>query len=273
MKRALATLTALTAAALAVAAPEASATPPIPTRMVALGDSLSRGVNACTAGQFCGWKSWSTGSDPAVRSHWSRIHELNPDVIAYNDAKAGAGVAHLAGTQVRTALAHGGIDYVTIMIGTRDACAPTEAGMTSVGDFEGRFRTAMKALHAGAPEASVFVASIPDLKQVWELGKDNEAARKAWADAPLCGSMFANPASRAPQDEARRDRVRDRIMDYNAALDKVCAEFAGTCRYDGDAVFDHRFTAADISTTDFFHPSAAGQRTLADVTYEAGFDW
>ncbi|MFF4409385.1 SGNH/GDSL hydrolase family protein [Streptomyces sp. NPDC001404] len=264
-----ATATAL----LAATAGTAHATPPIPTRMAALGDSLTRAVNSCTVGggTLCARNSWSAGANPAVGSHYTRIKELNPEVLPYNEARAGATSADLA-QQARAAVAEGGIDYVTIMIGGGDACAASEARMTSVGSFASRIRAALRILRSGAPDASVFVASVPDPLRVWELGKGNPAAVKAWKEGGVCQALLADPTSLAAGDAGRRERVRERVMDYNAALEKVCGEDAG-CRYDGDAVFDHRFSAADVSTADYFHPSLVGQRTLAEVTYEAGFDW
>ncbi|MEU7163804.1 SGNH/GDSL hydrolase family protein [Streptomyces morookaense] len=264
-----ATATALVAAT----AGTAHATPPIPTRMAALGDSLTRAAGSCTVGggTLCARNSWSTGANPAVGSHYSRIRELNPEVLPYNEARAGATSADL-GQQVRAAVAEGGIDYVTVMIGEGDACAASEARMTSVGSFRNRIRAALRTLHSAAPQASVFVASVPDPVQLWQLGKDDPAAVKAWKDGGVCQALLADPTSLSAGATERRERVRERVMDYNAALDRACREIAG-CRYDGDAVFDHRFSAADISSADHFHPSLAGQRTLAEVTYEAGFDW
>jgi hypothetical protein len=45
--------------------------------------------------------------------------------------------------------------------------------------------------------------------------------------------MLARPGSTAPEDEARRQRVRQRVIDYNAALAEVC-ELYVRCRFDGN---------------------------------------
>ncbi|MGJ6968419.1 SGNH/GDSL hydrolase family protein [Streptosporangium sp. G11] len=247
------------------AASAAPATVAPPGSMAGLGDSITRGFNACGWFADCTSRSWSTGSSTSVNSHRNRIRTQNPDLTAYNDARSGAKIADLAG-QARTAVSQG-VDYVTILMGANDACASSESSMTSVADFEGRFRAAMQELAAGIPQASVFVASIPDLKRLWFVGKDSSSARAAWDAFNICQSMLDAPRSTAAEDEARRDRVRQRVVDFNGVLARVCAEYT-TCRYDGDAVFAYPFTLGQLSTWDYFHPSTSGQRVLAEVTYQ-----
>ncbi|WP_436762947.1 SGNH/GDSL hydrolase family protein [Streptosporangium sp. V21-05] len=236
-----------------------------PGSMAGLGDSITRGFNACGWFADCTARSWSTGSSTSVDSHRNRIRTQNPDLTAHNDARSGAKIADLAG-QARTAVSQG-VGYVTILMGANDACASSESSMTSVADFETRFREAMRELAAGIPQASVFVASIPDIKRLWSVGKDSSSARTAWAAFGICQSMLAAPRSTSAGDEARRDRVRQRVVDFNGVLARVCAEY-GTCRYDGGAVFAYPFTLGQLSTWDYFHPNTSGQRVLAEVTYQ-----
>ncbi|GAA1260107.1 SGNH/GDSL hydrolase family protein [Sphaerisporangium rubeum] len=244
--------------------------PPVPSSMASMGDSITRGFNACGFYVDCTSRSWSTGSSSSVRSHAERIREVNSSLLTYNDAKSGATVSDMAG-QAQKAVSQG-VGYVTILIGANDACASSESGMTSVGDFESRFRAAMDILSAGLPDAAIFVASIPDIKRLWEVGKDNSSARTAWSLLSICQSMLARPRSTDPSDTQRRDRVRQRVADYNTVLSGVCAEHAN-CRYDGGAVFGYPFALSHLSTWDYFHPNTTGQRMLADVTYPAGFGW
>ena len=67
--------------------------------------------------------------------------------------------------------------------------------------------------------------------------------------------------------EQDRQAVLAREEAFNQVLASVCAKYA-MCRFDDDAVFDHRFTASEISKLDFFHPSLAGQATLAALTWQ-----
>ncbi len=53
-------------------------------------------------------------------------------------------------------------------------------------------------------------------------------------------------------------------------MSAVCARHR-TCRSDGDAVFDFRFGLQMVSPLDYWHPSTLGQRTLAEVSWHAGY--
>jgi lysophospholipase L1-like esterase len=234
------------------------------TSMASLGDSITRGFNACGFYVDCPSRSWSTGSSSTVNSHYLRLLADDPSLVAYNDARSGARVADLPG-QAERAVSQGA-GYVTVLIGANDACTSSEAGMTSVAEFEASFRTAMQTLVTGLPGTSVFVTSIPDIRRLWEVGKGSSSARSAWAAFGICQSMLARPRSTDQADVDRRARVRQRVVDFNAVLAGVCAEQV-TCRYDGGVVFGYPFELSHLSRWDYFHPSVSGQRLLAEMTY------
>jgi len=219
----------------------AGAIPAIPSSMDALGDSITRGFNACGYYFDCTTRSWSTGEDTSVLSHYTRLRTKNPAMTGheFNDAKTGAHVSDLD-RQAQLAVSHH-VDYVTILIGSNDICASTEAGMTDVTTFRSRLDTALTTLKSGLPNAAVFIASIPDLLRLWEVGKDNANARFVWAVAGICQSMLANPTSTAQADVDRRTRVQQREIDYNAQLAAACAAYGGNCKFDNNAVFNFRF--------------------------------
>jgi hypothetical protein len=52
-------------------------------------------------------------------------------------------------------------------------------------------------------------------------------------------------------------------------LETVCARHP-KCRYDGGAVFRIRWSRADVSTLDYYHPSVAGQRKIAAAVWASG---
>ncbi|WP_116203125.1 hypothetical protein [Amycolatopsis circi] len=79
-----------------------------------------------------------------------------------------------------------------------------------------------------------------------------------------CDALLANAASTAPADQQRRNAFRQRIVDDNAKLAAVCAEYTH-CQYGGGAGFAARFDPGDVSTVDYFHPSTKGQGLVADV--------
>src|ERR687886_647810 len=121
-------------AALLVGTPAVADT--APSSMAALGDSITRGFDSCGWFTDCPSRSFSTGTDTAVDSHYQRILARNSAISghAYNDARSGAKIADLAG-QVSTAVGQHA-QYVTILMGANDACTKTEAAMTPVSTFE-----------------------------------------------------------------------------------------------------------------------------------------
>jgi lysophospholipase L1-like esterase len=249
----------------------AAATPP--TSMASMGDSISRGFNACGWYADCPGRSFSTGDDGGVNSHYLRIRAKNSGITGNNrnDARSGAKAADMP-DQASTAVSQGA-QYVTMLIGANDACTGSESTMTSVGSFRGSIDTALNTLKAGLPNAKVLVISIPDVKRLWAVGKDNASARGAWGLFRICQSLLANPTSNAAADAARRDRVRQRVVDFNAQLAQACDRYGSNCRFDGNTVFNYPFALSQVSTWDYFHPNARGQAILATISYEAGYDW
>ncbi|WP_327010750.1 GDSL-type esterase/lipase family protein [Dactylosporangium sp. NBC_01737] len=270
-RRGLTVLAATAAVLLGTALPAHAAAGPPPGSIASMGDSITRGFNACGWFVDCPSRSFSTGSTTAVNSHYLRIRAKNPAVVAYNDARSGAKVADMPGQAATVVSQH--VAYVTILIGANDACTSSESSMTSVAAFRASLDSALGTLKAGLPDAKVLLISVPDLKRLWQVGKDSSGARTAWGLFGICQSMLANPASTAAADTARRDRVRQRVVDFNAQLASACTAYGANCKYDGGAVFGYAFQLSQISTWDYFHPNASGQTVLASVTYAAGYGW
>ena len=257
----------------ATIAPPADAAPPIPSSMSSLGDSITRAFNACGWYVDCPSRSWSTGDYGSVNSHYLRIRAKNPAINGrnYNDSRSGAKMTALNG-QAQTAVSRG-VQYVTIELGANDACTSTEAGMTAVTTYRAQLDAALNTLKTGLPNAAVFIASVPDIKRLWFIGKDNSSARYAWSQFGICQSMLANPQSTAQADVDRRNRVQQRVRDYNTQISQACTAYGVNCKFDGNAVFNYQFVLSQVSGWDYFHPNTTGQQVLASVTYPAGFNW
>ncbi|HUR14990.1 MAG TPA: GDSL-type esterase/lipase family protein [Mycobacteriales bacterium] len=247
-------------------------TEPIPSSMASLGDSISRGFNACGWYVDCTNASWSTGGDTAINSHYRRILQKNAAISGrnLNDARSGAKAVDLDG-QAATAVSQG-VEYVTVLMGANDACTSSEAAMTPVATFRAQVEAALTRIQNGLPTARVFVASIPDVKRLWFIGKDSSSARSAWSSFGICQSMLANPQSTAQADVDRRARVQQRVIDFNTQLQQVCA-LNPHCKYDANATFSYPFVFSQVSGWDYFHPNKSGQAALASTTYAAGFGW
>jgi lysophospholipase L1-like esterase len=255
-------LLSLIVAALLV--PSASAAPPLPSSIASVGDSITRATDVCCWYGDHPAQSWSTGGGAfdGIRSHYERIRALQPAINGhnYNDARTGAKMRD-ASAQAQVAVTQGA-RYVTVLMGANDVCTDSISTMTSVADFRTQFSSAMATLAAGLPTGShVFVSSIPNVYQLWSLLHDNPAAQFVWSIAGICQSMLS-PAN----TEQDRQAVLAREQQFNQVLADVCGQYA-LCMFDQLAVFNYAFTANQVSTLDYFHPSLSGQATLASITW------
>jgi lysophospholipase L1-like esterase len=243
------------------------AAPPLPSSMAAIGDSITRAYDVCCSYGDHPGQSWSTGSTSydGITSHYERIRQLNPAIAGdgYNDAVTGAKMA-AAPTQATQAV-NQGARYVTILLGANDLCTSSPSTMTSTTTFRAQFSQAMATLMAQERDPYVFVSSIPNLYQLWEALHTNSLARWAWSNFHICQSMLA-----ATNTETQRQQVVTREVAFNQILAEVCAAYA-RCRWDNKAVYNYRFSASQVSSLDFFHPSLSGQAALARVTWTASW--
>ncbi|WP_330330234.1 SGNH/GDSL hydrolase family protein [Streptomyces sp. NBC_00536] len=235
-----------------------------PASIAAVGDSITRGFDACSVLADCPEVSWATGNDPEVHSLATRLlgEALTPE-RSWNYAVTGARMADLGGQLTEAAAQHP--DLVTVMVGSNDACRPTASSMTSVADFRADFEKALAGLRAAAPKTQVYVSSVPDLQRLWEQGKGSAMGRQIWK-LGICQSMLADAESVTAGATARREKVRARVVEYNEALRQVCAKDE-LCRYDGGAVFQYPFTTEQLSHWDWFHPGKDGQARLAELAH------
>jgi len=272
LRPSLALLAGLMTAVLFASPAVADAGPP-PSSMASMGDSITRGFNACGWYVDCPSRSFSTGSSSSVNSHYLRILAKNSAMSGhnYNDAKSGAKVADMYG-QAGSAVSQNA-QYVTILIGANDACTGSESSMTSVAAFRTSIDSALNRLKSGVPNAKVALLSIPNVWQLWNVGHVSGSAVSTWGLFGICQSLLANPTSTAQADVDRRARVRQRVVDFNAQLAQACAAYGANCDFDDNAVFTFSFQLSQVSTWDYFHPNTSGQAALASISYAAGFGW
>jgi lysophospholipase L1-like esterase len=260
-------LLALVVVLAGLVAQPAWAAPPLPSSMAAIGDSITRAYDVCCSYGDHPGQSWSSGSTSydGIVSHYERIRRVNPAITGrgYNDAVSGAKMA-AAPTQATQAV-NQGARYVTILLGANDLCTSSPSTMTSTTTFRAQFSQAMATLMAQERDPYVFVSSIPNLYQLWEALHTNSLARWAWANFHICQSMLA-----ATNTETQRQQVVTREVAFNQILAEVCAAYA-RCRWDNKAVYNYRFSASQVSSLDFFHPSLSGQAALARVTWTASW--
>jgi lysophospholipase L1-like esterase len=255
----------LTAAFVFVTPSAAQGQVSFPQKMAAVGDSITTATDVawCCVNPSGGnpQYSWSTGTDPAVSSHYQRLLTASggAPLATLNAAVPGADSSDLKGQFAQAAAF--GADYVTVLIGGNDVCwNPTPLGV-----FRQRVRSAFADYFSAAPNSKVFVASIPNIYRLWNTLHTNLVAQLTWNAFDICPEMLS-----ASTTEAQRQKLLQLEVSFNDVLAATCAQYAG-CRWDGYATFNYRFTANDISTVDYFHPSITGQNSLAVVTWNASY--
>lgn len=237
-----------------------------PASVAAVGDSITRGFDACSVLSDCPEVSWATGSSAEVDSLAVRLlGKAKAAERSWNYAVTGARMADLPGQMAQAAAKKPGL--VAVMAGANDACRSSTSAMTSVADFRADFEDAMSTLRRASPTAQVFVASVPNLKRLWSEGRTNPMGKQVWK-LGLCPSMLGDADALDAAATERRDTVQQRVEDYNEVLEEVCAKDR-RCRFDGGAVYDFRFGTAQLSHWDWFHPSVNGQARLAEIAYRA----
>jgi lysophospholipase L1-like esterase len=243
-----------------------------PNSIASTGDSITRGFHTQSLLTDTPANSWSTGTNAAVNSHYNRILAINPAISGhtFNEGLTGAKMNDFA-RQAANAAARNP-EYVTVLLGANDACTSTEAGMTTAATFRAQFRAGMENLAVGAPDARVYVVSVPNIYRLWEIGRTNFTATLQWSLFGICQSMLASPTSTTAANQQRRERVRAHVQLLNQQLREVCAEYIH-CRYDNDAAFNTNFVSSDMSSLDFFHPNVTGQAKAAAVTWAQTFDF
>ncbi|MFD4689800.1 SGNH/GDSL hydrolase family protein [Streptomyces sp. NBC_00683] len=235
-----------------------------PASIAAVGDSITRGFDACSVFADCPEVSWATGTDDGVNSLAERLLGASKAPShSWNHAVSGARMAQLPEQMVLAAKEKP--DLVTVMIGANDACRDSVRLMTPVADFRASFEASMRQLRGAAPKAQVYVSSVPDLKRLWSTGRGNALGKQIWK-LGICRSMLGDADDMGTAAVARRDAVQERVVAYNEVLRDVCAKDL-RCRYDGGAVFDYRFTGEQLSQWDWFHPGRDGQARLAEIAY------
>jgi hypothetical protein len=258
---------ALAVGLVGLVAQPAWAAPPLPSSMAAIGDSVTRAYDVCCSYGDHPGQSWSTGSTgyDGIASHYERIRQLNPAITGHaaNDAVSGAKMDDAPGQATRAVNQHA--RYVTILMGANDLCTSSVSTMTSTDTFRAQFSQALAILMAQDRKPYVFVSSIPNIYQLWQVLHTNSLARWVWANFHICQSMLA-----ATNTETQRQQVKTREEAFNQILADVCGGYA-RCRWDDGDVYNYQFSASQVSTLDFFHPSLSGQAALARVTWAASW--
>jgi lysophospholipase L1-like esterase len=276
-------------AAVGVIGAEASAIEPgqrAPTRLYSMGDSITRAfdaqlpydnLNNSWVNGYYGFWQWLLRL-PNIRSH-NQLISANFGLRGrknYIAAENGARVDDLA-SQARGAAGRD-ITYATVMLGGNDVCRDRISDLPTDAEFRADFEAGMDILLANLPPgATAYVAAIPDIKRLYDIGKDKSAlgivrCEWLWALTVLgfpCGSMLSRS-----NDEGDRLYVQQRNIGYNQILEEVTLQKAALHNDKfisfTDVSFQIPFQERDISNLDCYHPSSHGQKLLARETWNDG---
>lgn len=121
-----------------------------------------------------------------------------------------------------------------------------------------------------APGVKVFLASVPNVVNLYAIGKTDATASMVHASNRVCPVALGTVSGETKvQADARRAAIDARIKEYNNSLKEI-AQATSNVAWDGGAAYNVKFGIADISTADYFHPSYyAGQKKLAEDTWKA----
>jgi lysophospholipase L1-like esterase len=255
-----------------------------PKRLYSNGDSITRAFDANVPADNLN-NSWVNGyygfweqlfGLPNVKAHNQRItanfgSSGRTNVIA---AVNGARIDDLA-TQAAGAAGRG-TTYATVMLGGNDVCRDSIADLPTDAQIDADFRAGMATLLAQLPSnATVQVVGIPNIKRLYDIGKNKSALGIAdcevlWAATVLgfpCGSMLSPFNS-----EADRLYVQSRNVGYNNILRNVTLQLDAAnpeFLFYADA-YSFNFVENEISNIDCFHPSWRGERTLSREIWNQG---
>jgi hypothetical protein len=247
-----------------------------PSSMIVLGTPTAGGWGADPAHPFraAPEDSWATGTNPAVRSIYSRIVAVNPAMKGHaKNLVGGATAPEAAGhelddlfTQVHQALqpkVKPSLVIVQVIDRAMKCDGTTERNFT---DYGSRFSDALQTLAQGAPHARIFVVSqwgsfdsyVRYLKGL-DLGKrlKNAGKRPCQLVAAPSGQVVASRVAYA----------KSIVAGEEAQLRAACAKVAN-CRYDGGAAQRMAVIAADISEFQYT-PTLQGQAKLAAAEWKA----
>lgn len=247
-------------------APSQVATPGS-TPIAVIGDSMSLGVNACADVGACPSVSWALGDDPIVNSIATRLAGVEggtrEHVWAASDGGDVSGSLAMLDKVVGS-----GAGVVMVLVGANDACTSSLAEVTPPAEFATDYAALLGGVSTGLPDATILALSVPDLLQLWSVGRDDPRAVGLWNQSPSCRSLLADSDSDAARDEARRAEVDATVDAYNTAIAQACAAVPN-CISDDGAVHAAAFSQTEISAIDYFHASAAGQARIAEIAWAA----
>jgi lysophospholipase L1-like esterase len=262
-----------------------------PTRIHSIGDSITVAFdsNFLFINPSESWVNGYYGVDEElygfedVYSHSQRADAAFGVVSNVNGGRSGEGMAGMwmqaLGAVSTTPY------YVTVELGGNDVCRDSAFDVPMPRDVALDFLDGVLMLDPSivgfpgglTPGATVYVASIPDVKQLYDVAKDQTGlfgldCETIWLTTTIgfpCGSMLA-----PYNTEATRLAVQAANYEYNRLLEIVVdmvVPLSSNVYWEYTwSVWNHPVQGNEISSIDCFHPSSDGQRALSEITWSDG---
>lgn len=251
-----------------------------PSSLAVLGTPTAAGWGADLAHPFrdAPEDSWASGTNPSVKSIYSRLLAVNPAIKGHNVNLAGGESApEAAGRELEdfAAQVHKAIQLkakpalVLVQVIDRGLKCDGTTERNFV-DYGSRFRDSLNMLAQGLPKARIFVisqwgsfASYVTYLRGLPVGKRLKNAGKKPCQ------LVASPSGQIVA--SRVAYAKSIVTGEEAQLRAACAKVAN-CRYDGGAAQRIAVAAADVSEFQYT-PTVSGQAKLAaaEWTAMAGF--
>jgi broad specificity phosphatase PhoE len=190
--------------------------------------------------------SWATGTNPAVRSIYSRLLAANPAIRgrAFNFGSHEVSVQDLPSQVRKATLLKTKPELVLVQIMGNDAQCDGKDD-TRYAAYQARVTEALQALATGLPKARILAVSDwgtidSYIKAVSSYGL---GARLTHAGKGIC-SIFAPKTGKVVPEHVAY--IRKTIDGYNAAFAAACKSVP-TCRYDGGAARRIVLKPADLA--------------------------
>jgi hypothetical protein len=247
-----------------------------PSSIAVLGTPTAAGWGADLAHAYRDARedSWAAGTNPAVRSIYSRILAVSPAIKGHNvNLTSGEGAPEAAGRELDdfAAEVHNALrlkakpDLVLVQVIDRALrCDGTTE--RNFADYGSRFGDALKSLAQGLPKARIFVISqwgsfasyVSYLKSL-PVGKRLKNAGKKPCQ------LVASPSGQIVP--SRVAYAKSIVAGEQAQLRAQCAKVPN-CRYDAGAA--QRIVIAPADVSDFqYTPTVSGQAKLAAAEWQA----
>jgi len=247
-----------------------------PSSIAVLGTPTAAGWGADPAHPFRETRegSWATGTNPAVRSIYSRLLALNPAIKGhYANLSSGESAPEAAGhelddfaVEVHKALqlrVKPQLLLVQVIDRAMKCDGTTERNFA---DYGSRFSNALQALAQGLPNARIFVISQwGSFASYVNYLKGLDVSKRLKNAGKLPCQLVASPSGQVMP--SRIAYAKSIVTGEEAQLRAACAKVAN-CRYDGGGAQRIAVTAGDVSEFPYT-PTFQGQAKLAAVEWKA----